>query len=334
MDLLRILFTKGWHNLSGKTLFLQRKTIKLVMKPTLLILAAGIGSRYGGIKQLDAFGPNGETIIDYSLFDAIRSGFGKVVFIIREELREDFNRLFGPRLEGKLEYELAIQGFDSYVPEELGAVKREKPWGTGHAMLCARENTATPFAVINADDFYGREAFETVADFLRNDTDDTVHALISYRLKNTLSENGTVSRGVCSVDNDGFLTHVVERTKIERAANGEIVFHDLGTPQVLADNTPVSMNFWGFKPGVFAETERMFRAYAIENFDAPKAEFYIPKVMSNLMEEGKGKCRVYTNSADWFGVTYPEDKETVKAAIRKLIEQGEYPEVLWEKQTP
>lgn len=299
------------------------------MKPTLLILAAGMGSRYGGIKQLDSFGPNGETIIDYSLFDAIRSGFGKVVFIIREELREDCIKLFGPKLDGKIEYDFAIQGFDSYLPADLGDVKREKPWGTGHAVLCAWENTQTPFAVINADDFYGTEAFQTIADFLENDTDDTVHTLISYQLKNTLSENGTVSRGVCSVDSEGFLTDVVERTKIERLADGNIVFHDLGEPQILDDNTPVSMNFWGFKPGVFPEIEQMFHAYARENFNAPKAEFYIPKVMSNLMEAGKGKCKVFTNSSDWFGVTYPEDKEPVRDAILKLIGQGKYPETLW-----
>lgn len=299
------------------------------MKPTLLILAAGMGSRYGGIKQLDSFGPNGETIIDYSLYDAIRSGFGKVVFIIREELREDCVRLFGPKLDGKIEYDFAIQGYDSYVPADMGDVQRQKPWGTGHAVLCAWENTKTPFAVINADDFYGREAFETLATFLQEDTAEDVHALVSYKLKNTLSENGTVSRGVCTVNSDGYLTNVVERTKIERLADGNIVFHDLGEPQTLDDDTPVSMNFWGFKPGVFPEIEKMFHAYAKENFNAPKAEFYIPKVMSNLMEEGKGKCKVFTNSSDWFGVTYPEDKETVGKALIKLVEAGEYPEKLW-----
>jgi len=299
------------------------------MKPTLLILAAGMGSRYGGIKQLDSFGPNGETIIDYSLYDAIRSGFGKVVFIIREELRDDCIRLFGPKLDGKIEYDFAIQGFDSYLPADLSDVKREKPWGTGHAVLCAWENTKTPFAVINADDFYGREAFETVARFLTENTDPEVHTLISYKLKNTLSENGTVSRGVCSVNPDGYLTDVVERTKIERLADGNIVFHDLGEPAILDDDTPVSMNFWGFKPDVFPEIEKMFHQYARENFNAPKAEFYIPKVMSNLMEEGKGKCKVFTNSSDWFGVTYPEDKEPVGKALIKLVEEGEYPETLW-----
>jgi NDP-sugar pyrophosphorylase family protein len=299
------------------------------MKPTLLILAAGMGSRYGGIKQLDAFGPNGETIIDYSLYDAIQAGFGKVVFIIREELKKDFTELFGPKLDGKIEYDFAIQGFDSYMPAELGNSKREKPWGTGHAVLCAWENTKTPFAVINADDFYGREAFETMAEFLTTEQDQSIHSMVGYELKNTLSENGSVSRGVCSVDSEGFLTEVIERTKIEKLENGEIAFFDLGEPQVLDADTTVSMNFWGFKPSVFPEIEEMFHEYAKENFDAPKAEFYIPKIMSNLIESGKGKCKVFTNSSDWFGVTYPEDKELVKSALNSIVESGKYPSKLW-----
>lgn len=300
------------------------------MKPTLLILAAGMGSRYGGIKQLDAFGPNGETIIDYSLYDAIQAGFGKIVFIIREELKKDFVELFGPRLDGKIEYDFAIQAFDSYVPAELGSVKREKPWGTGHAVLCAWNNTTTPFAVINADDFYGIEAFKTMAEFLTTDQDQSIHSMVGYELKNTLSENGSVSRGVCSVDSEGFLTEVIERTKIEKQENGEIAFFDLGEPQVLDADTTVSMNFWGFKPSVFPDLEKMFHDYAKANFDAPKAEFYIPKVMSTLMDEGKGKCKVYTNSSDWFGVTYPEDKELVKNALNAIINEGKYPNKLWE----
>lgn len=299
------------------------------MKPTLLILAAGMGSRYGGIKQIDAFGPNGETIIDYSLYDAIQAGFGKVVFIIREELKKDFTELFGPKLDGKIEYDFAIQGFNSYMPSELGDAKREKPWGTGHAVLCAWENTKTPFAVINADDFYGREAFETMAEFLKNDQDPSIQSMVGYELQNTLSENGTVSRGVCSVDSEGFLTEVIERTKIEKQESGEIAFFDLGEPQILEDDTTVSMNFWGFKPSVFPEIEKMFHAYAKANFDAPKSEFYIPKIMSTLIEEGKGKCKVFTNSSDWFGVTYPEDKELVKSALNTIIASGKYPSKLW-----
>ena len=302
----------------------------MIAKPTLLILAAGIGSRYGGIKQLDAFGPNRETIMDYSLYDAIRAGFGKAVFIIREELKEDFEKIFAPKLEGKIAFEFAIQGTDSYLPEDLPQAQREKPWGTGHAVLCAWEATRTPFAVINADDFYGQEAFATMATFLTEDRDEHTHAMVGYKLKNTLSENGLVSRGVCSIDDEGFLADVTERTKIERNADGVIEFHDLGEPVALDDDTPVSMNFWGFKPNVFPEIERMFHVYAQVNFENPKSEFYIPKVMSTLIEEGKGRCRVFTNSADWFGVTYPEDKEPVKNALNKLIEKGEYPGNLWD----
>ncbi|WP_304237540.1 sugar phosphate nucleotidyltransferase [Jiulongibacter sediminis] len=298
-------------------------------KPTLLILAAGMGSRYGGIKQLDAFGPNGETIIDYSLFDAIRAGFGKVVFIIREELREDFEKVFGPKLKGKIDYDYAIQGFQSYVPDSLGKAERAKPWGTGHAMLCAWEQTKTPFAVINADDFYGADSFKTMADFLSQNTDEGVHAMIGYHVKNTLSENGTVSRGVCEQDENGFLTSVVERTKILRNEEGKIVFLDEGDPITLGENTPVSMNFWGFMPSAFPKTKEYFEAYAEKNFDAPKAEFYIPTVMSNMMNEGVGKCRVFNTSSDWFGVTYPEDKPEVQASIQKLVSEGKYPEKLW-----
>ncbi len=300
-----------------------------MIKPTLLILAAGMGSRYGGIKQLDAFGPNGETIIDYSLFDAIQAGFGKVVFIIREELKEDFEKVFGSKLKGKIEYDYAIQGFQSYVPSDLGSVERAKPWGTGHAMLCAWEQTKTPFAVINADDFYGTEAFKTMAAFLSSNKDENVHAMIGYHVKNTLSENGTVSRGVCKQDNEGYLTSVIERTKILRNENGEIVFLDNGEPEVLGENTPVSMNFWGFMPSVFTETEKYFQDYARKNYDAPKAEFYIPTIMSQLMAENKGKCKVFDTSSDWFGVTYPEDKPDVQASIQKLVSEGKYPQQLW-----
>jgi NDP-sugar pyrophosphorylase family protein len=299
------------------------------MKPTLLILAAGMGSRYGGIKQIDSFGPNSETIIDYSLYDAIRSGFGKVVFIIREELKEDFIRLFGPKLEGKIEYDFAIQGFQSYVPVDLAGVKREKPWGTGHAVLCAWEQTKTPFAVINADDFYGFEAFKTMADFLSDNTDEAMHAMIGYQIKNTLSENGTVSRGVCVTTPEGLLINVTERTKIIKQENGEIAFLDEGEPVILGENTPVSMNFWGFMPSVFPEIKDLFETYARENFDAPKAEFYIPKVMSYLIDSEKGNCKVFESTSDWFGVTYPEDKEMVKNQLNRLIAEGKYPNKLW-----
>lgn len=303
------------------------------MQPTLLILAAGMGSRYGGVKQLDQFGPHGETIIDYSLFDAMRAGFGKVVFIIREELRDDFEEVFGPKLAGKIDYDYAIQALDSYVPAELGEVKRTKPWGTGHAMLCAKDQTHTPFAVINADDFYGLEAFQIIADFLQNDPDDQLHAMVAYEVKNTLSENGSVSRGVCEVDENNRLLTVIERTKIyehaDSAADRRIVFEEAGSLTPLTPDTPVSMNFWGFKPSVFPLVQDQFESYAAANIDSPKAEFYIPTVMTNLIQTDTGHCKVFRSRSEWFGVTYPEDKPTVQAALKKLHEEGAYPEKLW-----
>ncbi|QMW03558.1 nucleotidyltransferase family protein [Spirosoma foliorum] len=301
------------------------------MQPTLLILAAGMGSRYGGIKQLDQFGPNGETIIDYSLFDAIRAGFGKVVFIIREELRADFEEVFGKKLAGKIEVDYAIQALNSYVPSELGAVNRTKPWGTGHAMLCAKNHTSTPFAVINADDFYGLEAFQLISNFLTTDTDDQLHAMVGYEVKNTLSENGSVSRGVCEVAENGNLISVIERTKIyETDSNGKkIVFEEGESLTPLSPDTPVSMNFWGFKPSVFPLVLHQFESYAIANIDSPKAEFYIPTVMTNLIETDTGHCKVFRSRSEWFGVTYPDDKPTVQAALKELHDNGAYPDKLW-----
>ena len=298
------------------------------MKPTLLILAAGMGSRYGGIKQLDKFGPDGETIIDYSLFDAIRAGFGKIVFIIREELRADFQSVFGPKLDGKIDYDFAIQGFQSYVPADLGNIERQKPWGTGHAVLCAWQQTSTPFAVINADDFYGFEAFKAMADFLLTDKDDTCHSMIGYYLKNTLSENGSVSRGVCELDKNSFLKIVTERTKIFEE-NNQIVFEENDVKTKLSPNTLVSMNFWGFKPQVFPIIKDLFENYARKNYAAPKAEFYIPVVMSHLIVAKIGKCKVFESESAWFGVTYPEDKPTVMAALQKQLDEGKYPAKLW-----
>lgn len=288
-----------------------------------------MGSRYGGVKQLDQFGPHGETIIDYSLFDAIRAGFGKVVFIIREELKADFEEIFLPKLAGKIEVDFAIQALDSYVPTELGAVNRTKPWGTGHAMLCAKEQTQMPFAVINADDFYGQEAFQIMGEFLRNDTDDTLHAMVGYEVQNTLSEYGSVSRGVCTVDDQGNLTTVIERTKIYRTEQGQIVFEEPEGLNALQPDTPVSMNFWGFKPSVFPLVQEQFAAYARANFELPKAEFYIPTVMTNLIQQQQGACKVFRSRSEWFGVTYPEDKPLVQASLQQLHEQGKYPDKLW-----
>lgn len=298
------------------------------MQPTLLILAAGMGSRYGGVKQLDQFGPNGETIIDYSLFDAIRAGFGKVVFIIREELRDDFEEIFKPKLDGRIAYDYAIQSLQSYVPTDLGPVQRTKPWGTGHAMLCAKEQTETPFAVINADDFYGLEAFRIMGEFLQHDTNDQLHAMVGYEVKNTLSEHGSVSRGVCTVDESGNLASVIERTKIYEK-DGQIVYEEAEGLTPLTPDTPVSMNFWGFKPAVFPLVQQQFEQYARLNFDAPKAEFYIPTVMTALIQHNQGACKVFRSRSEWFGVTYPEDKPTVQASLKRLHDAGQYPANLW-----
>ncbi|MBO0931055.1 nucleotidyltransferase family protein [Fibrella aquatilis] len=305
------------------------------MKPTLLILAAGMGSRYGGIKQLDQFGPHGETIIDYSLYDAIRAGFGKVVFIIRQELRADFEALFLPKLTGKIEVDFAIQALFSYVPEDLGIVQRTKPWGTGHAMLCAKDHTHTPFAVINADDFYGHQAFDVMSQFLQHDTNDSLHAMVGYEVKNTLSEFGSVSRGVCATDEHDNLTSVIERTKIYRKAvenegqEGVIVYEEADGLTPLDPTTPVSMNFWGFKTGVFDHTQRQFETYARANVNNPKAEFYIPTIVTQLIQTNEGACRVFRSQSEWFGVTYPEDKPTVKKSFQRLHDSGAYPERLW-----
>jgi NDP-sugar pyrophosphorylase family protein len=304
------------------------------MQPTLLILAAGIGSRYGGVKQLDKFGPNGETIIDYSLHDAIRAGFGKVVFIIREELKADFEDVFAGKLAGKIDVDYAIQALDSYVPAEISPViDRKKPWGTGHAMLCAKEHTHTPFAVINADDFYGFEAFQLISNFLQTDTDDSLHAMVGYEVQKTLSENGSVSRGICSVKEDGNLASVIERTKIYEEKNGEtngrIVFEEGEDLTDLDPKTIVSMNFWGFKPSVFPLLEQQFESFAYANIDSPKSEFYIPTVMTNLIQTETGRCKVFLSSSTWFGVTYPDDKPKVQAALQKLYDDKAYPDKLF-----
>lgn len=298
------------------------------MKPTLVILAAGIGSRYGGIKQIDPFGPNGETIIDYSLFDAIRAGFGKIVFIIRPELEPDFKDVFDAKLQGRIPYEFAYQTLDI---SEFGLQTPEgrvKPWGTGHALLAARKQIDTPFAVINADDFYGRDAFVTMAEFLSAGNPANLHAMAGYNLARTLSENGSVSRGVCTADHEGYLKDITERTKIYRN-NGQIVSEEKdGSLLALPEDSPVSMNFWGFQLSVFDRMHTWFGEFATMHVNDPKAEFYIPLAAQKLMEEGH-RIRIIPNSAQWFGVTYREDKEGVQQSLAALTEAGEYPSSLW-----
>ncbi len=298
------------------------------MKPVLLVLAAGIGSRYGGVKQMDVIGPSGESIIDYSVYDAIRAGFGKVVFVLNPKIIDAFKDVYEPRLKGKIETEYILQELDN-IPEGVTYNKeRVKPWGTGHAVLVAKDVIDAPFAVINADDFYGKESYEVMSRFLQQRNNDEAHyAMVAYYLKNTLSENGTVSRGICSVEN-GLLTDVVERTSIARKENG-VVFEEEGKVFPIDENSLVSMNFWGFTPRYFRQSEQMFTDFIKENAGQLKAEFYIPYVVNNLIKSGEAKVEVLESNSRWFGVTYKEDKPVTVENIRKLIKEGVYPSDLW-----
>ena len=298
------------------------------MKPTLLILAAGMGSRYGGLKQLDHLGTSGETIMDYSVFDAVRAGFGKVVFVIRKSFEKEFREMFVSKLEGKIDVKLVFQEIDKIPAGFTVPAERTKPWGTGHAILMAKDVINEPFAVINADDFYGAGAFEVMAKFLTNGVSATEYAMCGYQLCKTLSDFGTVSRGICSVDDNGFLTDIKERTSIERK-NGKIIFTENETEVELDENAPVSMNFWGFAPNLFDYLEEKFSAFLSANADKPKSEFYIPFVVDDLMKEGKVKTKVLPANATWFGVTYKEDRPATVAKIAELVKQGLYPVKLW-----
>lgn len=299
------------------------------MKPTLLILAAGMGSRYGGIKQMDSFGPSGETIIDYSILDAISSGFGKIVFIIRESFAEEFKDLFEPKLKGKIKTEYVMQEMDSFLDGFQVPAERTKPWGTAHAVLCAKEVINEPFAVINADDFYGRDAFDKAVNFLKTEVSPKKYCIIGYELSKTLSQNGTVSRGVCQVDEDNNLVSIVERTKI--FPEGEKIYYIENSMRVaVPPATPVSMNFWGFDPNVFDFIQKLFKKFLEEHANDPKAEFFIPLIGDAFIHEGKGEIKVIPTLAQWFGVTYKEDAPFVKESIRELVKKGEYTENIWE----
>lgn len=298
------------------------------MKPTLLILAAGMASRYGSMKQIDGFGPNGETIIDYSIYDAIKAGFGKVVFIIKEEFAENFKTIFDPKLKGKIEVDYVFQNFDLKQFGIQEEIYREKPWGTAHAILSGRKVVKEHFCVINADDFYGYDAFKKMVNFLTEDATDSNYAIIGYQIGKTLSDFGAVSRGVCKVDENGNLEEIVERTKIYKE-NETIVYEENEVKYPLAFETPVSMNFWGFTPAVFSITEEMFRSFAMANKENPKAEFFIPLIGENLVKSNTATFQVVPTSNKWFGVTYKEDKPFVQASIDQLIKDGVYPEKLW-----
>lgn len=296
-------------------------------KLTLLVLAAGIGSRYGGIKQIDGFGPHGETIMDYSLFDAIRAGFTKVVFIVREEILEIVREKFGPKAKGKIEVDFVIQPQNKFIPERYQNSERVKPWGTGHAILCARHTISEPFVVINADDFYGKDAFASIADFFRTDSTGS-HAMVGYTLKNVLSDHGSVSRGVGEMDGAGYLKSVVERTTIV-VENGKIISKEKNGDVELSPDAPTSMNFWGFYPNVFDLTAEMFDEFVRNNYQNIKAEFFIPLIVNDMIHRGKGKVKVLGGGKVWFGVTYKEDKEAVSRKIKDLVDKGEYPQKLW-----
>jgi dTDP-glucose pyrophosphorylase len=300
------------------------------MKPTLVILAAGMASRYGSMKQVEGFGPSGETIMDYSIYDAIRAGFGKVVFIIRKQFENNFREIVGKDIEGRIKTEYVFQELDKYsegfeIPDE-----RTKPWGTAHAVLCAYEKVKEPFAVINADDFYGRDGFEKAHRFLLKDCKSNVYSIIGYELLNTLSEHGTVNRGVCEVDKKGNLVSVAERLNVSRQGN-KIVCNDEHLPKELPLDTHVSMNFWCFHQSVFEYTKKVFKEFLAENVSNPKAEFFIPIVADKFIKDGEGVIKVIPTSAKWFGVTYKEDAPMVRESLRKLVNAGEYPENLWAK---
>ena len=298
-------------------------------KPTLVILAAGMGSRYGGLKQIDSFTPEGDTIMDFSIYDALQAGFGKFVFIIRKSFEKDFKEIFDKKLEGKAEVDYVFQEFDS-VPEKYIDPNRTKPWGTGHALLMAKDAVQENFAVINADDFYGREAFMVMAKSLsEKDRDSYDFNMMAYLLKNTVSDHGHVARGECEVDKDGFLIDVTERTHIEKI-KGELMSKDAnGRFDPIDGNTIVSMNFWGFTPKCFEFGGELFDAFLKVNKNNPKAEFFIPYVVNEILRSEKASVEVLKSDAQWFGVTYKEDKEIVQAAIGKLKEQGVYPINLW-----
>ena len=297
---------------------------------TLLVLAAGMGSRYGGLKQLDAFGPNGETIIDYSLYDAINAGFSKVVFIIRESFREDFESIFRPKLEGKIEVAFVAQDLAD-LPEGYDLPEaREKPWGTGHAVLVAKDVIDGPFGIINADDYYGQTSYKTLIDFFA-DENNPDYCIVGYLLKNTLSDHGDVNRGVCMQNKDGYLEKIVETLKISKkdeSGTGEYK-NEAGEMVSLDPETLVSMNMFGFKEDFFEKGGELFKAFLDEHLLVPKSEFFIPLALDIMINSGERKVKVLTSDSDWFGVTYQEDKPHVVAKINKLIEAGRYPQSLW-----
>ena len=307
------------------------------MKPTLFLLAAGMGSRYGGLKQLDGLGPNGETIMDYSIYDAIQAGFGKVVWVIRRDFEEQFRSQILSKYEGRIPCELCFQSIDSLPAGFAVPEGRQKPWGTNHAVLMGKEVIHEPFCVINCDDFYNRDAFRVMGQFLANLPEGAKgqYAMVGFRCCNTLSENGTVSRGVCSKDAEGHLTTCVERTKIARLDDGSVAYRadnkDDGEWVRIDENVPVTMNMWGFTPDYFEHSEAYFKAFLSDpaNMRNLKSEFFIPLMINKLITEGTATCQVLDTTSQWFGVTYAEDRPATVSRIAALVAEGTYPSPLF-----
>lgn len=303
------------------------------MKPTLLLLAAGMGSRYGGLKQLDGLGPNGETIMDYSIYDAIKAGFGKIVFVIRKDFEKEFKEKVLSKYEGHIPAELVFQSLDA-LPEGYAVPEgREKPWGTNHAVMMAKDVIKEPFCVINCDDFYNRDSFMVIGKFLSELPENTknAYAMVGFRVGNTLSENGTVARGVCSTDENGLLTTVVERTEIMRV-EGKVSYKDEeGQWVAIEDNTPVSMNMWGFSPDYFDYSEKYFKDFLADekNRTNLKAEFFIPLMVNKLVNDKTATVKVLDTTSKWFGVTYSADREGTVERIQSLVNEGVYPSKLF-----
>lgn len=302
------------------------------MKPTLLVLAAGMGSRYGGVKQIDAVGKNGECLLDFATFDAKKSGFGKVVYIIRKDIEKDFRERLFDRVARNMDAEYVFQSHESLLTAEQIKLSadRSKPWGTAHAVLCAEKAVHEPFAVINSDDYYGRNAFETLGKHLSSiNNDSTEHAMVGYVLEKTMSRNGSVSRGVCTVKDEN-LVSIVENLKIY-FEDGKVVSDMGGSKEILTGKETVSMNLFGFSPKAFEEFNSYWENFIKDNVTAEKTEALLPVVASDIIRDKKGSVKVYTSEESWFGMTYPEDRENVKNEIAKKITEGYYPEILWEK---
>ncbi len=301
------------------------------MKPTLFILAAGMGSRYGGLKQLDGLGPNGETIMDYSVFDAIRGGFGKIVFVIRKSFEQDFREKVLSKYENHIPVEVVFQDINDLPAGFTCPEGREKPWGTNHAVLMGKDVINEPFAVINADDFYGRDSFAVLGKYLSElkDGQKNKYCMVGFRVGNTLSESGTVARGVCSTDANALLETVVERTEIMRIDRNVSYKDEDGNWVVIEDNTPVSMNMWGFTPDYFKYSEEYFIEFLKENISNLKCEYFIPLMVNKLITEKTATVEVLDTTSKWFGVTYAADRQSVVDKIQALINAGEYPEKLF-----